>query len=83
MTADLQATGPIAVPNLGKVAVLMGGSSAERAISLMSGAGVLEALRSVGVDAQAFDPAERDLHELKRDGVEHREQQPDRANRWQ
>ncbi len=70
MTADLQATGPIAVPNLGKVAVLMGGSSAERAISLMSGAGVLEALRSVGVDAQAFDPAERDLHELKRDGVE-------------
>jgi D-alanine-D-alanine ligase len=53
---------------LGKVAVLMGGSSAEREISLMSGAGVLKALRSQGVDAQAFDPAERDLGELKRDG---------------
>ena len=53
---------------LGKVAVLMGGSSAEREISLMSGAGVLKALLSQGVDAQAFDPAERDLGELKRDG---------------
>ena len=52
----------------GKVAVLMGGTSAEREISLMSGGGVLEALRSQGVDAHAFDPAERDLVELKRDG---------------
>ena len=54
--------------SLGKVAVLMGGTSAERPISLMSGAGVLAALQSVGVDAQAFDPAERDLSELRRDG---------------
>ena len=46
----------------------MGGSSAEREISLLSGNGVLEALQSQGVDAQAFDPAERDLAELKRDG---------------
>jgi D-alanine-D-alanine ligase len=53
---------------LGKVAVLMGGSSAEREISLMSGRGVLAALRSQGVDAHAFDPAERDLAELKREG---------------
>ena len=53
---------------LGKSAVLMGGTSAERAISLMSGGGVLKALRSVGVDAQAFDPAERDLALLKSDG---------------
>jgi D-alanine-D-alanine ligase len=53
---------------LGKVAVLMGGTSAERQISLMSGTGVLQALRSQGVDAHAFDPAERDLGELKRDG---------------
>ena len=53
---------------LGKVAVLQGGSSAERAVSLMSGAGVLAALRSQGVDAHAFDPSERDLFELKRDG---------------
>ena len=61
---------PIDVQALGKVAVLMGGRSAERNISLMSGEGVLEALRSRGVDAHAFDPAERDLSELKRDGFE-------------
>ncbi|TMH09332.1 MAG: D-alanine--D-alanine ligase [Betaproteobacteria bacterium] len=53
---------------LGKVAVLMGGTSAEREISLMSGGGVLKALQSQGVDARAFDPAERGLHELKADG---------------
>ncbi|MDH4173137.1 MAG: D-alanine--D-alanine ligase [Betaproteobacteria bacterium] len=52
----------------GKVAVLMGGKSAEREISLMSGAGVLKALRAKQVDAHAFDPAERDLAELKREG---------------
>ena len=52
----------------GKVAVLMGGNSAEREISLMSGKCVLAALRSKGVDAHAFDPAERDLTELRRDG---------------
>ena len=56
------------VKALGKVAVLMGGSSAERQISLMSGTGVLAALRSQGVDAHAFDPAERELIELKREG---------------
>ena len=53
---------------LGKVAVLMGGRSAERDISLMSGNGVLAALRAKGVDAHAFDPAERDLGDLKREG---------------
>jgi D-alanine-D-alanine ligase len=52
----------------GKVAVLMGGRSAEREISLMSGRGVLAALRAKGVDAHAFDPAERDLTELRREG---------------
>ncbi|MBW8721725.1 MAG: D-alanine--D-alanine ligase [Polaromonas sp.] len=56
--------------NFGKVAVLMGGISAEREVSLMSGSGVLKALRSRGVDAHAFDPAERDLSELKKDGFE-------------
>ena len=61
MSSDVQA--------LGKVAVLQGGSSAERAVSLMSGSGVLAALQSQGVDAHAFDPSERDLSELKRDGV--------------
>jgi D-alanine-D-alanine ligase len=56
-------------PNdFGKVAVLMGGHSAEREVSLMSGSGVLKALQSKGVDAHAFDPAERDLSELKRKG---------------
>ncbi len=50
------------------VAVLMGGASAEREVSLMSGQGVLAALRSQGIDARAFDPAERDLGELRRDG---------------
>jgi len=60
----------IDVSGLGKVAVLMGGSSAERQVSMMSGGGVLAALRSQGVDAQAFDPAERELGELKRDGFE-------------
>ncbi|MBH1958095.1 MAG: D-alanine--D-alanine ligase [Burkholderiales bacterium] len=54
--------------SFGKVAVLMGGRSAEREISLMSGSGVVQALRSQGVDAHAFDPAERDLGELKTGG---------------
>ena len=58
----------IDVKTWGKVAVLMGGQSAEREVSLMSGTGVLAALRSRGVDAHAFDPAERDLSELKREG---------------
>jgi D-alanine-D-alanine ligase len=54
--------------DFGKVAVLFGGTSAEREISIMSGTGVLEALRSRGVDAHAFDPAERELVELKQEG---------------
>lgn len=54
---------------LGKVAVLMGGDSAEREVSLtMSGPGVLAALLHSGVDAHAFNPAERGLHELKAEG---------------
>ena len=51
----------------GKVAVLMGGPSAEREISFLSGNAVLKALVDSGVDAHAFDPAEHDLWELKRD----------------
>ena len=54
----------------GKVAVLMGGTSSEREISLMSGAGVLEALRSQGVDAHQFDPAEKPLASLKDEGFD-------------
>jgi D-alanine-D-alanine ligase len=56
--------------SLGKVAVLMGGRSAEREVSLMSGNGVLAALKSKGVDAHAFDPAEREMGELKREGFQ-------------
>ena len=66
VTFDARSVDPAA---LGRVAVLMGGSSAEREISLMSGGGVLAALRSQGVDAHAFDPAERELAALKREGV--------------
>ena len=54
--------------SLGRVAVLFGGTSAERPVSLMSGNGVLAALQSIGVDAQAFDPAERPLQALKDEG---------------
>ncbi len=57
-------------PNIqfGKVAVLMGGRSAEREVSLMSGQGVLAALRARGVDAHTFDPAEQPMDDLKRQG---------------
>ena len=50
--------------DFGKVAVLFGGTSAEREVSLKSGSRVLAALQSQGVDAHAFDPAERKLDEL-------------------
>ena len=48
----------------GKVGVLFGGRSAEREVSLMSGTGVLAALKAKGVDAHAFDPGERSIAEL-------------------
>ena len=62
--------GQFDVKLLGKVAVLFGGDSAEREVSLMSGSGVLKALLSKGVDAHAFDPAERDLGDLRREGFQ-------------
>ena len=49
----------------GKVAVMLGGESAERPVSLKSGAAVLAALKRAGVDAHAFDPAEKPLAALK------------------
>jgi len=58
------------VRQFGKVAVMLGGNSSEREISLLSGNGVLEALKTKGVDAHPFDPAERDLYELNRDGFD-------------
>lgn len=54
----------------GKVAVVMGGTSSEREISLLSGKGVLQALLSRGVDAHALDPAEKPLETLKTEGFD-------------
>lgn len=54
----------------GKVAVLMGGHSAEREISLLSGGGVLAALKRKGVNAQGFDTGSRDFAELKHEGFD-------------
>jgi len=54
--------------DLGKVVVIFGGESAERPVSLKSGAAVLAALNRIGVDAHAFDPAERPLAALREDG---------------
>ena len=54
----------------GKVAVLMGGPSAEREISLLSGNAVLKALVEKGIDAHGFDPSERPVLDLKRDGFD-------------
>ena len=50
---------------LGKVAVMFGGTSAEREVSLNSGSRVLAALLGQGVDAHPFDPAEQPLDALK------------------
>ena len=49
----------------GKVAVLLGGKSGERQVSLKSGSAVLAALQAQGIDAEAFDPATRPLHDLE------------------
>jgi D-alanine-D-alanine ligase len=54
----------------GKVAVLMGGPSSEREISFLSGNAVLKALVEKGVDAHAFDPKERQIFDLKRQGFD-------------
>jgi D-alanine-D-alanine ligase len=54
--------------DFGKVAVMMGGKSAEREVSLKSGAAVLAALRSSGVDAYAFDPRDKPLEALHAEG---------------
>jgi D-alanine-D-alanine ligase len=56
--------------SFGKVAVLLGGKSAEREVSLKSGGMVLKALRSRGVDAHPFDPAERSLEDLVKEKYE-------------
>ena len=58
------------IDNFGKVAVLLGGPSSEREISFLSGNAVLAALRQRGVDAHPYDPAERDLLDLRREGFD-------------
>lgn len=67
MTSTGDATNS-SVGGFGKVAVLLGGPSAEREISLLSGNAVVKALREGGVDAHPFDPSERNLFDLKREG---------------
>lgn len=60
-----------AVPGeFGRVAVLLGGDSSEREISLLSGNAVLEGLRRRGVDAHAFDPRDQALHRLLDQGFD-------------
>ncbi|SMB21003.1 D-alanine:D-alanine ligase [Sterolibacterium denitrificans] len=54
----------------GKVAVMFGGDSAEREVSLKSGAAVLAALRAAGVDAHAFDPRDQSLSLLQSEGYQ-------------
>ena len=56
--------------DFGKVAVMMGGNSAEREVSLKSGAAVLAALRSCGVDAHGFDPRDKALEALRAEGFQ-------------
>ncbi len=56
--------------NFGKVAVLFGGKSAEREVSLKSGSAVLAALKRSGVDAHAFDPAVQNLQSLRDEGYD-------------
>lgn len=51
--------------NYGRVAVMFGGDSAEREVSLKSGSAVLRALRAAGIDAHAFDPSEKPLSALR------------------
>jgi D-alanine-D-alanine ligase len=55
---------PTEAAAFGKVGVLFGGRSAERDVSIMSGTGVLNALKSVGIDAHPFDPGQQSLAEL-------------------
>jgi D-alanine-D-alanine ligase len=56
--------------SFGKVGVLFGGRSAERDVSIMSGTGVLNALKSRGIDAHAFDPGTQSLAELAEQGFD-------------
>ncbi len=69
---DNQHTSPFTLDHyrFGKVAVLLGGRSAEREVSLKSGAAVLAALQRSGVDAYPFDPAVQNLQALADEGFD-------------
>ncbi len=56
--------------DFGKIAVLLGGDSSEREISLLSGNAVLAALKSRGVDAHAFDPMHKPIQALRSEGFD-------------
>ena len=56
--------------DFGRVAVMLGGDSSEREVSLDTGAAVLEALRNRGIDAHAWDPAERSIPEFATAGFD-------------
>ncbi len=71
MSALDRTVAPVGLAPTDKVAVLMGGRSMEREISLMSGNGVLDALKSCAVNAHAFDPAQRPLQALVDEGFTH------------
>ena len=74
----------IDVKSFGKVAVLMGGTSAEREVSLMSGTGVLAALQAHGVDAHAVRPRRARPRRAEREGFDallHRAARPLRRRR--
>lgn len=61
----MELTASIDPKSLGRIAVLMGGYSSEREVSLSSGSGVLKALQQAGCDAHKVDPAETDLLALR------------------
>lgn len=63
-------SGPSQAPDFGRVAVLLGGRSAEREVSLKSGKAVLEALLRRGVDARGVDPGPDVVHQLRADGIQ-------------
>lgn len=57
------------IKKMEKIAVLMGGTSAEREVSLRSGRSVVNALLEIGITPLLFDPSERDLGELRNEGI--------------
>src|ERR1700732_67293 len=59
-----------AAAEFGHVAVMLGGDSSEREISLLSGNAVLAALKRRGVDAHAFDPLDRPIQALRSEGFD-------------